>query len=133
MLIIYRFIYTYIHQKFYFKKGNFAQLFFVDINECNGYNECHQLCNNTDGSYTCSCQNGFTLNTTDNATCEGRGDTSIISAIINVPLLANVQCARSSTLECAVVNGINYYYCRKGYRLSGDQSQCIGKIVKKVR
>ena len=34
---------------------------FPDINECNGNNRCsmNANCNNTDGSYTCSCLIGF--------------------------------------------------------------------------
>ena len=33
----------------------------TDINECNGNNSCslNANCNNTDGSYTCSCRVGF--------------------------------------------------------------------------
>ena len=42
----------------------------VDINECEGYNDCHQICTNTEGSYYCSCDTGFVL-TADNRTCQG--------------------------------------------------------------
>ena len=42
----------------------------VDINECEGYNDCHQNCTNTDGSYYCSCDTGFVL-AVDNRTCQG--------------------------------------------------------------
>ena len=42
----------------------------VDINECEGYSGCHQVCNNTEGSYYCSCNTGFVL-VVDNRTCEG--------------------------------------------------------------
>ena len=42
----------------------------VDINECEGYNDCHQICTNTEGSYYCSCDNGFVL-AADNRTCTG--------------------------------------------------------------
>ena len=41
----------------------------LDINECSGVdNKCQQQCSNTVGSYLCSCQSGFHLNT-DGATC----------------------------------------------------------------
>jgi hypothetical protein len=35
--------------------------FFLDINECNGNNDCdsNAQCANTDGSYTCTCRSGF--------------------------------------------------------------------------
>ena len=42
----------------------------VDINECEGYNDCHQICTNTDGSYYCSCEMGFTLDT-NGLSCKG--------------------------------------------------------------
>jgi len=32
-----------------------------DIDECEqGLSDCDQICNNTDGSYSCECHNGFT-------------------------------------------------------------------------
>ena len=44
--------------------------FVVDIDECMEYNDCHQNCTNTEGSYKCSCDLGFVL-TDNNRTCEG--------------------------------------------------------------
>ena len=44
----------------------------LDINECLlGTTGCTQICNNTVGSYTCSCNTGLTLNA-DNQTCVGK-------------------------------------------------------------
>ena len=46
-------------------------LFSTDINECSsGIHRCDQDCTNTDGSYTCSCRVGYTLNT-DRLRCDG--------------------------------------------------------------
>ena len=43
----------------------------LDINECVlGTSVCNQLCNNTVGSYMCSCKTGFKLSA-DNQTCNG--------------------------------------------------------------
>ena len=42
----------------------------LDINECAGDHGCHHLCNNTDGSFHCYCDPGYTLNS-DGTTCEG--------------------------------------------------------------
>ena len=36
-------------------------VFFPDIDECTGVNDCQQICTNTAGSYTCSCESGFVL------------------------------------------------------------------------
>ena len=36
---------------------------FTDIDECTqGKAECQHICNNTNGSYFCSCKDGYTLN-----------------------------------------------------------------------
>ena len=45
---------------------------YSDINECLSDNGgCHHNCHDSDGSYTCSCNNGYQLNS-DGRTCEGR-------------------------------------------------------------
>ena len=41
-----------------------------DVNECEELYPCHQLCNNTVGSFFCGCITGFKLSK-DNRTCEG--------------------------------------------------------------
>ena len=46
--------------------------FFPDINECLTNNGgCEQVCTNTEGSFVCSCNSGFILNS-DNFTCNGK-------------------------------------------------------------
>ena len=46
-------------------------LFFLDINECLNLEACKlQVCTNTNGSYTCSCNLGSILSA-DMKTCEG--------------------------------------------------------------
>ncbi|MCH9664554.1 MAG: hypothetical protein K0U41_01755 [Gammaproteobacteria bacterium] len=43
----------------------------VDIDECSlNANLCHQICTNTDGSYTCECNEGYQL-MDDGFNCEG--------------------------------------------------------------
>ena len=45
---------------------------FIDIDECSsGNGGCQQICVNTNGSYHCTCQTGFSLNT-DNSSCSGK-------------------------------------------------------------
>ena len=40
----------------------------VDIDECSGVNPCQQGCTNTQGSFMCSCEDGFLLDD-DGSTC----------------------------------------------------------------
>ena len=50
-------------------KSNYFHV--LDINECNlGTSGCTQLCNNTNGSYTCYCNSGYILHV-DSRTCNG--------------------------------------------------------------
>ena len=47
-----------------------------DINECVlGTSDCTQLCNNTVGSYVCSCNTGYTLDPNNNHACYGEYNT----------------------------------------------------------
>lgn len=46
----------------------------IDINECEN-TTCHHLCNNTEGSYNCYCNDGYNL-LNDNTTCEGMQTTN---------------------------------------------------------
>ena len=45
-------------------------MLYKDVNECNGVHECDHDCTNVDGSYMCSCDPGYELQS-DNKTCEG--------------------------------------------------------------
>ena len=43
----------------------------TDVDECSdGTHNCDQVCTNTNGSYTCSCNSGFTLGS-DGQSCTG--------------------------------------------------------------
>ena len=44
----------------------------TDVDECTeGTHQCQQVCLNTVGSYTCSCNDGFMLST-DGRSCNGK-------------------------------------------------------------
>ena len=52
-------------------------VFQIDIDECKEVNDCHQKCINTRGSYTCSCNEGFS--SVDNGmNCTGKITTNNI-------------------------------------------------------
>ena len=48
--------------------------------------DCHQVCNNFDGGFSCSCNEGFEL-TSDNRTCQGR----IICSLFSVFTLSKFE------------------------------------------
>ena len=50
----------------------FFQVLFIDINECQNNNGgCMQFCNNSNGSFECFCDRGYTL-AVDGLSCEGK-------------------------------------------------------------
>ena len=51
----------------------FSKHVFVDVNECKNNNGgCSHRCSNTNGSFFCSCKEGYQLQG-DGLTCEGNG------------------------------------------------------------
>ena len=86
----------------------------LDIDECSkGISGCSQLCTNTIGSYTCTCDNGYQL-TNDNHTC-----TDIDECTLN----NNGECEQT----CHNTDGSYYCSCLNGFSLN-DQN-CTGIIV----
>ena len=63
---------TRIGKRYEFKKFFFltSSCFLVDVNECLENSTCLQVCDNTEGSYNCSCWTGYQLSG-DLSTCEG--------------------------------------------------------------
>ena len=50
---------------------NCCLYYLIDIDECkSGAHQCTQICTNNNGSYTCSCNNGYELSK-DERTCTG--------------------------------------------------------------
>ena len=86
--------------------------YLIDIDECSdGTSGCSQLCTNTIGSYTCTCDNGYQL-TNDNHTC-----TDIDECTVN-----NGGCEKT----CHNINGSYYCSCLNGYYLNNDDHNCTG-------
>jgi hypothetical protein len=83
---------------------------FTDINECeSSSNNCQQICTNTEGSFMCSCQAGFT-SSTSGATCTD----------INECAISNGGCEQNCTnsegsFECS---------CSLGFTLGVDGRTC---------
>lgn len=63
---------TYIIPLYSVNLVKMSNIFFIDVNECSDKNgRCHQLCDNTCGSYQCRCKVGFTLMSNKHS-CEGK-------------------------------------------------------------
>ena len=54
----------------YYNSSQSTPYFTIDINECNGPHGCEHTCNNTAGSFECSCDDGYELQSNGTA-CEG--------------------------------------------------------------
>ena len=60
-----------MYQILHFLINNNGVIFYSDIDECvQGLAVCSQKCNNTVGSYFCTCMDGYELES-DNHTCTG--------------------------------------------------------------
>ena len=111
----------------------YALLFFIDINECSlNTDGCDQVCINTMGSFQCSCNRGYTLNT-DEITCTG--------TILKLTWYETnkLLCLTVDVNECALNNGgceqvcnnsVGSFQCscNRGYRLNLDRMNCSGNM-----
>ncbi|CAC5355720.1 unnamed protein product [Mytilus coruscus] len=89
-----------------------------DINECQtGTDNCQQNCINTHGSFICSCESGYSMNS-NGATCTD----------INECLVSNGGCSHI----CRNSLGSYQCNCRDGFYLASDGKTCVGMLLKKV-
>ena len=107
------------------------------MNECalnNG--DCDQICNNTVGSFQCSCNRGYRLNL-NRMTCSGRITACTqFRNVINFVLYYNTIDINECSLNidgCDQVcnNTMGSYQCRcnRGYTLNNDERTCSGRII----
>ena len=85
---------------------------FSDVNECaNNSGGCNQVCNNTDGSFHCLCNDGYTLSE-DGRTCR-----DINECITNTHGCQQVCVNTEGGFRCE---------CNTGYQLNDDSRTCTG-------
>ena len=111
---------------------------YTDIAECSdGTNSCEQLCNNRQGSYECSCLEGYELDS-DGFSCRGilyyhtarnpytyYVQTAFTYLDIDECLSGTNLCAET----CVNTNGSYACGCRAGYQLSRDGLLCDGQYI----
>ena len=114
--------------------------FLSDVDECMELNGgCHQICINTEGSFNCSCNEGFELQS-DMITCQGKPhlpfplpETGQHSHILNIYLvLPTNECDNETncTQNCVrdIETGLENCSCNLGYVLNSDGFSCDGKL-----
>ncbi|KAK1170693.1 thrombomodulin-like [Acipenser oxyrinchus oxyrinchus] len=85
--------------------------FCIDVNECEMGTYCDQLCNNSFGSYTCYCHDGYSIDS-DGYSCvpedteEGSGTTSITAMSISVNPTSNCTIEGQTLLTSGALVGI---------------------------
>ena len=105
-----------------------------DVNECEGMNQCDHLCNNTVGSYTCSCNpNISVVLNPDGYRCDGMHShvtKCVYRAIKYTILLLDIdECQIDlDTCDDICVNTYGTYECAcsTGYDLNDDEETCAG-------
>ena len=113
----------------------------LDIDECaEGTSGCEMNCNNTIGSYFCSCNAGFIIDA-DGRTCDGMllnysnvPYTLVIEKLSHyVSLSSDIDECRVGTNSCEQVcnntHGSHYCLCPDGYRLRNDNYSCAGRLI----
>ena len=111
---------------------------FLEIDECIPVSPCHAnaTCNNTEGSYTCTCNIGYSG---DGITCDGKllhtFDNCSAITFISMKFVDNFSeinecipvppCHANAT--CNNIEGSYTCTCNAGY--SGDGLNCDGKLI----
>ena len=91
----------------------------LDIDECaDGMNNCKDICRNTNGSYSCDCRSGYSLNN-DGYTCSGKS--TLMSNYNCVGMHVHIICieimflstttnlvTNSSSIQCSIERSIDF-------------------------
>ncbi len=103
-----------------------------DINECITLNGgCTGICHNADGSFSCSCNDGFTLGS-DGKSCNGQFQYIWYCMNLIVCFVDINECNDGSHIcnqVCTNTVGSYKCSCNNGYELGLDKKTCVGMYV----
>lgn len=114
-----------------------SNLPYIDVNECSNssLHYCQQVCVNSAGSFSCSCNSGYSLNS-DRRTCTGKTvlqqekNTITIFLYLSFCVLEIHECnemADNCEQICHNTNGSFHCSCQSGYTLSTNGHSCTSK------
>ena len=108
----------------------------TDINECLTNNGgCQQLCHNAQGSFTCDCNVGYTLNS-NKKKCNGK---NVIITVLMYTKISKIlillfedinECVKNTdgcNQNCINTAGSYQCSCNSGYELGLDSQTCVGE------
>ena len=110
----------------------------TDVNECaDDISGCSDICNNTEGSYSCGCPIGYQLaNDLHNCSGEFRSNSTLLLLLYIIIILHNYcldidECRDNDvgcTQNCVNTPGSYYCSCNTGYSLASDGHTCEGRM-----
>lgn len=103
----------------------------VDLNECNEWGYCDQLCTNTEGSYMCSCAAGYSLNVNNNKRCVA-GDAKNLELIFAhdkaIVRMGNHGANARIFVNATSASGISYHYARNALYWSDIKTRKVQSV-----
>ena len=105
-----------------------------DIDEClEGRHQCIQVCQNTIGSYSCDCRDGFIIDV-NGTSCDGEQKQIMIDQARSLTpgvSISDINECSDGTHSCQQVcnnaYGSHRCSCHDGYQLNGDGFTCRGQ------
>lgn len=99
------------------------------MNECGNNNgDCSHTCINVDGSFMCSCRNGYELECDQKPCKDMREWGTWLSLYLVYIHSATIPCGENDcTQDCSAATGDPICSCINGYELGDDRKTCNGK------
>ena len=94
---------------------------------------CEEICDNTNGSYTCSCQTGYTVDDSHH-NCTGLTGNHYFNSYLCQTFFTDIDECSSNNGNCDQIctnlEGTHNCSCRSGYIMAANGASCIGTLNK---